>query len=82
MAAPLNSCILYQLTVHHVQLPGPSCWCVLAELPHTTSLGFQTGHPDRRVLVHIRLDSKETRLDSLDSPVKRPGGPFAQNGPM
>ena len=25
---------------------------VLAGLPHTTGLGFQTGHPDWRVLVH------------------------------
>ena len=32
-------------------VPGPSCRGVLAGLPHTTGLGFQTGHPDRRVLV-------------------------------
>ena len=32
-------------------IPGPSCRGVLAGLPHTTGLGFQTGHPDRRVLV-------------------------------
>ena len=25
--------------------PGPSCRGVLAGLPHTTGLGFQTGHP-------------------------------------
>ena len=33
------------------KVPGPSCRGVLAGLPHTTGLGFQTGHPDRRVLV-------------------------------
>ena len=33
--------------------PGPSCRGVLAELPHTT--GFQTGHPDRRVLGYVNM---------------------------
>ena len=34
------------------KLPGPSCWGVLAgTTPHYRPFGFQTGHPDRRVLV-------------------------------
>ena len=36
-----------------ITIPGPSCRGVLAGLLHTTALGFQTGHPDRRVLVHL-----------------------------
>ena len=43
----------------HNNSPGPSCRGVLAGLPHTTGLGFQTGHPDRRVLEGI--DSIYTR---------------------
>ena len=35
-----------------VSVPGPSDpRGVLAGLPHTTGIGFQTGNPDRRVLV-------------------------------
>ena len=33
-------------------IPGPSRG-VLAGLPHTIYIGFQTGHPDRRLLIRF-----------------------------